>query len=145
MNPFYKFTPLVLFGYGLFWLTRDFRVEGLPAGVLWLLLWGLLAKAASRLKGVYLAGDVLYVSNYLRRVRIPLTEVAAVEASSLWGWQPRTVAVELRNGSEFGKRFIFIPKGIGFMAAEVAEELNAAVAAQHNDGTHPTRDTRNVM
>src|SRR5215211_5982705 len=134
VNPFYKFAPLVMLGYCLFWVTYDFRAGSLPAAVFCLLLFGILAKLSSRLKKVSLAGDTLYVSNYLRRIRIPLSEVASVEASSIWGWQPLTVAIRLRRPAEFGGRIVFIPRGFGYLAEDVAAEVRAAVEAQHNNG-----------
>ncbi|HEX8557993.1 MAG TPA: hypothetical protein VF668_07835 [Pyrinomonadaceae bacterium] len=86
INPFYKFAPLAMLGYWLFVVTDDYRaVGGLPMAVIFLLLLGILAKLASRLKKVYLAEDTLYVSNYLRQIRIPLSEVASVEVSSIGG------------------------------------------------------------
>jgi len=138
VNPFYKFTPLVMLGYCLFLVTYDYRAESLPAAVFCLLLFGLLAKLSSRLKQVSLAGDTLYVSNYLRQIRIPLSEVASVEASSIWGWHPLTVAITLRKPTEFGGRVVFVPRGLGYSADEVVADIRAAVAAQHNNGMHPT-------
>lgn len=80
-----------MLGYWLFLVTDDYRAVGLPLAVVCLLMFGILAKLASRLKKVYLAGDTLYVSNYLRQIRIPLSEVASLEASSIWEWEPLNV------------------------------------------------------
>lgn len=142
INPIYKLSPLFGFGFDLYWLTVDFRAERLPAGFFFLLGWGLLAKLSSRLKAVYLAGDALYVSNYLRRVRIPLTEVAAVKESSFLGGKQWTVVVELRGRSEFGERIVFIPRWFGFAAHDIAEEIRYAIALQPDNSLHPTADTK---
>jgi hypothetical protein len=141
INPFYKFAPQAMLGYWLFLVTDDYRAVGLPMAVVGLLLFGILAKLASRLKKVYLAGDTLYVSNYLRQIRIPLSEVASVEVSRIWAWQPRTVVIKLRWPTEFGRRIVFIPRACGYWAEDVAAEVWDAVEAQHNNGMHPTRDT----
>ncbi|MET0463901.1 MAG: hypothetical protein ABW007_12140 [Chitinophagaceae bacterium] len=145
INPFYKFAPQGMLGYWLFLVTDDYRAVGLPLAVGGLLLFGILAKLASRLKKVYLAEDTLYVSNYLRQIRIPLSEVASVEVSSIGGKQPMTVAIRLRRPTEFGRRIVFIPRAFGCLAQDVAAEVRAAVEAQHNNGMHPTRDTRPLI
>src|SRR5215208_5240026 len=100
----YKLIFLFVVSCGLYWLTRDFRNVTLSP-LLFLSLWCALWYAiTSRWKSVYLEGDVLYVSNYLKEVRIPLTEVKGVEASSFT--RPRTVIVTLKSPSAFGKRII---------------------------------------
>lgn len=141
VNPFYKFAPQAMLGYWLFLVTDDYRVVGLPAAVVWLLIFGILAKLSSRLKKVYLAGDTLYVSNYLRQIRIPLSEVTSVEVSDMsgrWKWEPPTIAIRLRWPTEFGRRIVFIPRGLD---EDVAAEIREAAEAQPNNAMHraPTR------
>jgi hypothetical protein len=82
ITPLYKVIPFIFMPYGLFWLVHDFgnaSLGGIIFLFLWCAVWFLLT---FRWKSVYLEGDVLSVSNYLRRIRIPLANVESVEASS---------------------------------------------------------------
>jgi hypothetical protein len=119
----YKLILLLMVSNGLYWLTKDPKGVSLPPLLflsLWCAVWYALTR---RWKSVHLAGDDLYVSNYLKKIRIPLAEVKEVEASSVWGWHPRTVTLTLNSPSEFGDRIVFVPRGAGFGASEVAREL----------------------
>ena len=78
---------------------------------------------------MYLKGDALSVSNYLKRIEIPLANLESVEASSWWGWQPRTITVRLKSATEFGKSIVFVPRFGGYGAGEIANELKALIAA----------------
>jgi hypothetical protein len=122
----YKLTFLFVVSYGLYWLTSDFGNVSLSP-VLFLALWCTIwYGVTSRWKSVYLEGNALYVSNYLKKIRIPLTEVKGVEVSL--GTRPCTVVVTLKSPSEFGKRIVFVPKGAGFSASEVADKLKRLAA-----------------
>ena len=92
---------------------------------LWCVIWYVLTY---RWKSVYLAGSTLYVSNYLKKVKIPLSEVKEIKASSWWGWQPRTVTMTLKARSEFGDRIVFVPRGVGLGDSEVEQELKRLLA-----------------
>ena len=121
LTPVYKLVFLLVVSYGLYSLTRDFRNVSLSP-LLFLSLWcAIWCAVTSRWKSVYLEGDALYVSNYLKEIRIPLAEVRGVEASSFM--RPRTVIVTLKSPSEFGKRIVFVPSEAGFGASEVVQEL----------------------
>lgn len=93
---------------------------------LWCAVWFLLTR---RWKSVYLEGNVLSVSNYVRGVKISLTEVDNVEASSWWGRQPRTVTVRLKSATEFGDSIVFVPRGAGMSAGRIADELRWRIEA----------------
>ena len=129
ITPFYKAVPFILVPYGIFWLVYDFRSASLGGIVfffLWCAVWFLLTR---RWKSVYLEGNVLSVSNYLKRVKIPLADVDSVEASSWWGWQPRTVTVRLKSANEFGDSIVFVPRGAGMSAGRIADELQWKIEA----------------
>jgi hypothetical protein len=79
-----------------------------------------------RLKRVHLSGKCLHVSDYFRRVTIDLNTIVAVEPSLWWDWQPRTVKLTVDETCEFGSKIVFIPRGLGFFASEVANEIRAA-------------------
>jgi hypothetical protein len=120
-TPVYKLIFLFVVSCGLYWLTSDFKnftLSPLLFLSLWCALWFVVT---SRWKSVYLEGDAIYVSNYLKEIRIPLAVVKSVEASSFT--RPRTVIVTLTSPSEFGKRIVFVPREGGFDASEVAQEL----------------------
>ncbi len=94
--------------------------------VLWCSIWNLVT---FRWKSVYLKNDALSVSNYLRKIEIPLSNIESVKASSWWGWQPRTITVRLKFPSEFGEKIVFVPRGGGFGADEAADELRHLFAS----------------
>ena len=59
------------------------------------------------LKAVEIDGEALYVSNYLRQIRIPLGDIERVSEG---GWFRRgTVTIHLRTDTAFGYRIIFWP------------------------------------
>lgn len=117
-----------MLSYGLYRLTDGFRsseLSGLAFLALWCVIW---YAVTARWKSVYLAGGTLYVSNYLKKVEIPLSDVKEVKASSWWGWQPRTITMTLKSKSEFGDRIVFVPRGLGLGGSEVEQELKRLLA-----------------
>jgi hypothetical protein len=131
MTPFYKGIPFILGLYGLFWLVYDFRGVRFGGVVAFFLLCSILYLITSRLKSIYLGGDALYVSNYLRRIEIPLTGIESVHVSSRWAHWPRTITVLLKSPSEFGESFVFVH---GVWRAEPEE-----IAAQLRNSLPPRR------
>jgi hypothetical protein len=115
-----------------------------PAEMKWLFLgatvlgglflyWGCM-----RLKRVDLDEDSLYISNYLREVRIPLRDIEEVTENRWINIRP--VTVEFRRDTEFGSRITFMPKTRwwGFwLAHPVLGELEAA--ARRSRGLPPER------
>ncbi|MBV9927562.1 MAG: hypothetical protein JOZ96_21270 [Acidobacteria bacterium] len=78
---------------------------------------------AGSLKRVSIAGDTLLVSNYLREIIIPLSQVEYVDGPD---WSSlRRITLALRAPSEFGEAIIFAP-GI-LDAGRVARELRDRV------------------
>jgi len=61
-----------------------------------------------RMKWVSVDGHYLYVSNYLKEISIPLSEICDVTEN---GWlTPRPVTIHLRSSSDFGDKIVFKPK-----------------------------------
>ena len=59
-----------------------------------------------QIKKVGIFGDKLYVSNYLKEIAIPISEIQDVR-----GWlltDPQVVTIYLRNESEFGSKIRFL-------------------------------------
>lgn len=130
ITPIYKIIPFIFVPYGLFWLIYDFRSASL-GGAVFLFVWCAIWSALTfRWKSVYLEGDSLAVSNYLKRIEIPLSKVESVDASNWWGWQPRTVTIRLKSATEFGESIVFVPRLGGLEAGELADELRALIAAR---------------
>jgi hypothetical protein len=93
------------------------------------------ARFSLPLKRVRMDDQGLYVSNYLREIRVPLTDVQEVTQS---GWlSTRPVTVLLWRESEFGRRIMFLPEtswrwwGVN----PKVEELRAAVRRVTGVGT----------
>jgi hypothetical protein len=121
VTPYYRFTPPLLFAFGLFWLIYDFRKVSFVGALFFFILFAVLSAFSLRLKKVHLSQDALCASDYFRSIAIPLEDIARVEASSWWDWHPRTIALDLSKASGFGWRIVFIPRGWGFLASENAD------------------------
>ena len=116
---------------GLIWLISDHN--GLKLGILFFFITGaFIAARFFRLKKVQLYQEVLYVSNYLRCIVIPLEDIARVEVSLWWEGSPRLATLHLRKCSAFGSRIVFIPRGWAFLASGKTDEISAAISARHN-------------
>lgn len=90
-------------------------VGGAPpnAGLFMLLLWivgtTFAAAFAWGFKCAHVDRDFLYVSNYLRQVKVPLREVVNVYHPTIS--RPVAVAVELEHSTQFGRRIRFMARG----------------------------------
>ena len=116
---------------GLLWLIFDH--DDLKLGILFFFITGaFIAARFFRLKKVYLSQDVLYASDYLKWISIPLDDIKRVEVSSWWEGFPRLTTLHLSKCSAFGLRIVFIPRGWGFLASKHADEISAAISARHN-------------
>jgi hypothetical protein len=95
------------------------------------LYWGCM-----RLKRVDLDEDALYISNYLREVRVPLRDIEEVTENRWINIRP--VTVEFRRDTDFGPRITFMPKTRWWSfwrAHPVVGELEAA--ARRSRGLPP--------
>ena len=127
ITPFYKFVPYIVGSFGLFLLIfRNIRFSVFLFFLLWSGVW---YAFTYNWKSVYLKGDVLSVSNYLKRIEIPLSAVESVKASSWWGRQPRIITLRLKSASAFGEEIVFVPRFGGLEAGEVADELRNLLAS----------------
>jgi len=116
---------------GLLWVIYDYgNVKFKP--LYFFIVAAIIAVRFFSLKKVQLSQEVLYVSNYLRCIVIPLEDIARVEVSLWWEGSPRLTTLPLRKCSAFGLRIVFIPRGWGFLASRKADEISAEISAQHN-------------
>jgi hypothetical protein len=125
--PIYKSAPLfaaLIFLINIpVWVKNNFSWEFIP-GFLFIFIWGgVFYFATARWKNVYLRGEIISASNFLKKIEIPVSAVSDIEASSWWGWQPRKITVKLKSRTEFGEEIVFVPRGLGFTATTQAEEL----------------------
>lgn len=60
------------------------------------------------LKKVRLDDRNLYVSNYLKEITVPISEIGEVSEFILY--EPRRVTIHLRNPTEFGQKIVFLAK-----------------------------------
>jgi hypothetical protein len=64
------------------------------------------AAAGAPLKRVRVGGRVLYVSNFVREVRVPASNILRVSQNPWFG--VRSVTIELREPNELGRRIVFM-------------------------------------
>jgi hypothetical protein len=115
-----------MWGYGLFWLSYDSRKLDYGAWLAFFLFAGFCSWLMGFYKRLAVEGDTLYVSNYLKEVRIPLADVEKIDGPDLTS--ARAITLTLRCRSEFGGRVRFTPKL--FEAKEIADELRRRVAGE---------------
>jgi hypothetical protein len=157
MTRFFPVVWITGFGVGALWLLVSPSTiawngvrGGAPPGAGWLLLcaWvvgsALILLLAWGLKRVRLRDDNLLVSNYLREVSIPLTDVASVRQRVFP--HAGSITIEFRSETPFGRRVTFIPSGrlprwYGDESV-ILQELRALVA--RTDGTRPRSDGASV-
>jgi hypothetical protein len=81
-----------------------------------------------RLKRVRIDDKVLYVSNYVTEIAVPLVNVAEVRENR---WvNIHAITIQFHSATEFGSRIVFMPKArwFGFWSSHpVVAEIRAAV------------------
>lgn len=128
--PLYKLIFVFALACGIYWLFQDFRnltQPGLYFIFGWCAVWYFLT---GRWKSVRLNGGVLQISNYLKTIEVPVSDVVKIEGSSFWGWQPQTVMLKLKTASDFGDEIVFVPRGGWLNAKSFADELRQMLALQ---------------
>jgi hypothetical protein len=94
------------------------------------------------LKKVSIFGDKLYVSNYLKEIVIPISEIINVSSNIFIG--PQRVTIYFRDETEFGSEIIFLAKyrWVGRWSAHpIVNELLEMARSQNQAGflTRPTQ------
>jgi hypothetical protein len=124
LTPLYKFVmPVVLgalIGYGdyVVWIAHHSAIRNTLTGILSVEAWPILIALsigfmaavlwiAIPLKRVVLTADGLWISNYVVKTFVPLSEIQEVDQLS-WT-QPRRATIKFRNRTVFGKRLTVIP------------------------------------
>jgi hypothetical protein len=103
------FPVLWIVGFGTVTLfLRCPTATKVPFLAVWMLGSVLIYQWCVRLKRVSIDDSFLYVSNYLREVRVPLRDVVAVGENRWVNSHP--VTITLRSVTEFGDRIVFMPK-----------------------------------
>ncbi len=106
-----------------------------PPAIKWIFLMATIAGAAFlywgciRLKRVRMDDQALYVSNYLREIRIPLQQVETIGENKWINLHP--VTIEFHDKTDFGQRIVFMPKVRWFAfwsSHPVVEEIRQAVS-----------------
>ena len=88
-----------------------------------LIVWSL-----GRLKRVALSETSLYVSNFLREIEVPLTDVSGIGEIEGRGYR---VVIEFKRDTAFGRQIRFSPQGLSPPHPHpVVAELRAALAAR---------------
>jgi hypothetical protein len=130
--PLFKLIFVLVVAIGIYSLFRDLKnlnVLGLLFYFTWCAGWHFLT---NHWKSVHLGNGVLYISNYLKVIEVPVSEIAKIEASSFWGWQPQTVKLKLKSSTVFGKEIVFVPNGGWMNAKAYADDLRQDLALKIN-------------
>lgn len=131
LTLFWRFYAIVWISffpvYGLYWISNflSSSERNLDVGRLILfILFGLISSifvhfTAGILKNVFLDGNTLVISNFLKQIRIPLSEVSHVDNPDLSSL--RRIKAIFRQPTEFGGEIVFAPPM--FEAKEIAKLL----------------------
>ena len=106
--------------YGFMWGDSTLK-NFLGACIFWVGGGILVFFVGARLKVVYLEDDALCVSNYLKKVRIPLESISTVKRSRFWTTINKVV-VTVSCTTAFGKRIEFSPAS---GASQVIDQLKS--------------------
>jgi len=94
------------FGIGTITIVLIQGTEGLPFLIGLIVGFAMLYYGCLRAKVVYIDDDFLYVSNFIKKVRIPLNNVKDVYDIVLFS--PRPIFIEFKNKTEFGHNIMFL-------------------------------------
>lgn len=91
-----------------------FRGQIVLVSVLLLMIFGMTAMyfTLMRYKKVSVDDDFLYISNYRKEIKIPVSEIA--EVTEIKWVRTRPITIHLKTDSEFGRKIVFMPKFNGF-------------------------------
>jgi hypothetical protein len=130
---------IAMFGVGTINLFL-FSDEGLQSPPAWVTLFVWIAGSvfflwdALRLKVVNVDEHFLYVSNYLKEIAIPLSNIYDVTENFWLNTHP--VTIHLKSPSEFGGRIVFMPKTrfLFFSSHPVVKELKQLARGKVQSG-----------
>ena len=69
-------------------------------------------RTTMRYKKVSIDDEFLYVSNYRKEIKIPLSDISDV--TEIKWIRTRPITIHLKTDSEFGRKIVFTPKMNGF-------------------------------
>lgn len=85
-----------------------------------------------RLKIVWLDNEVIYISNYVRMIAIPASEVARVSQSKIPGTP--YITVHFKDSTIFGRSITFDPDEQGFAPTRTCRKLREMAGLPQFDG-----------
>jgi hypothetical protein len=138
---FFKFIlPSLPVAAGVFALIAGIiiaPIKDIFVGILFVLVWIGIPTVINcynnlPLKKVYLDDGFLYVSNYVKQIRIPLSEIDDVKATGnpwagSWRIPLYRIVIRLKHQTEFGEKILLIPD---FYYKEVVCEIMSAKNSQ---------------
>jgi hypothetical protein len=124
-----------LFGFGVLMMFLG-GLKGADPPSKWIFLFAWIAGSAftywscAGLKAVSVDDNFLYVSNYLKEIEIPISEIYDVTENKWINIHP--VTIHLKSPSEFGDKIIFMPKVrfFAFGSHPVVSELKELAGSQ---------------
>lgn len=103
---------ITVWGIGIVAMFFAGEGENAPPKFIFLLFWimgiAFLYWTCMRLKAVSVDDDFLYVSNYIKEISIPLSNIHDVTENRWINVHP--VTIHLKSPSEFGDKIVFMPK-----------------------------------
>jgi hypothetical protein len=118
ITPVYKFLLPGLWLFCATYAVSDYisaahdqivSVKFLATCVFWAIGGAIFFFSFGRLKRVYSDDSCLYVSNYLKEIKISLDQVESVRQSGFWTSNINRIVVRLKSPSGFGRQIEFSP------------------------------------
>jgi hypothetical protein len=114
------------FGFGtimLFFTEQDDKWFFLVA---WLIGSFVIYNLCVKLKVVETDGNCIYISNYVKKISVNLSEINEIKDNCFIG--PRLIFIIFKNDTIFGNKILFTPKGFySFRRHPIVEELRNMV------------------
>jgi hypothetical protein len=142
MTPFYKFVFPTIWvgGFAAVTLVMFMVPDSFQRGGVHEARWqfafatavggGFIYWACMRLKVVSMTADTLTISNYHRRVDVPLRDVEAISGSLFMS--PELIWLRFRHPTSFGEKVVFMPEfrfHFGFSRHPLVAELRALISS----------------
>lgn len=97
----------------------------------WVFGWFIIYWFYFRLKKVSVFGEFFYVSNFLKEIKIPITDVEKITENVFVNHHP--ITIHLTEKSEFGRKIVFMPtfRLFAFFSSHpITEELRGLVRSK---------------
>ena len=119
------------FGLGTIMLFLSGQDQKWPFLIAWIIGSFFIYNFCIKLKFVEIDDDYLYISNYVKKIKVPLLEVVEIRENLFINLHP--IFIRFKNDTIFGGQIMFAPKGLYvFRRHPIVQELRNMVQKGRN-------------